>query len=141
MGSASSRGHPARGPIGMLMLDDPQAPVAIMTSPYLAARIVEGCTVDRLVYDADTTIEAEMVAAAHALVAEGARALTGNCGFMIRHQAAVRNAVEVPVFLSSLLLAPMLLASLNDNSKLGIVTASSASLTDGLLREGRYRRS
>lgn len=138
-GSTSSRGRQDRGPIGLLMLDDPYSPVEIMNSPYLVSRIVEGCTVDRLIYEADPTIEAQMVSGARALVAQGARAITGNCGFMMRHQAAVRDAVDVPVFLSSLLLAPMLLASLNENSKLGLVTASSPSLSDGLLQEAGVR--
>lgn len=124
-----------RGPIGLLVLDDPFGPAAVANSPYLATRIVEGCTVDRLVYTGDTALEEPMVAAARSLVAQGARAITGHCGFMMRHQAAVRNAVDVPVFLSSLLLAPMLLACLGDSKKLGIITASLPSLTDDLLQE------
>lgn len=132
-GSALS--EESRGLLGLLMVDDPISPEVVAEPPYLVTRIVEGCTVERLIYAADTTLEAPMVAAARALVADGARAITGNCGFMMRHQAAVRNAVDVPVLLSSLLLAPMLLACIGDGSKLGIVTASLPSLTDDLLRE------
>ena len=133
--TASAIGHKNRGPIGMLMLDDPYSPRLMASSPYFATRIVEGCTVDRLIYEADARVQAPMVAAARALVAQGARAITGNCGFMMRHQAAVRNAVDVPVLLSSLILAPMLLACLGDSKKLGIITASLPSLTGDLLQE------
>jgi Asp/Glu/hydantoin racemase len=125
----------SRGPIGLLILDDPYAPLLVADSPFVATRVVEGCTPDRLIFEADEGIEAQMVAAAQALEADGARAITGHCGFMVRHQAAVRNAVHVPVFLSSLLLAPMLLACIGNTSKLGIITASRTSLTDALLRE------
>lgn len=133
--AVSPRERNTRGPIGLLMLDDPYSPLEMERSPYIASVIVQGCTVHRLVYEADPAIEAEMVSAARALVVQGARAITGNCGFMMRHQDAVRNSVDVPVFLSSLLLAPMLLACLNDSSKLGIVTASATSLSDDLLQE------
>lgn len=99
----------------------------------LLCRVVEGCTVERLIFDGDDALAEPMVAAARTLVDEGARAITSNCGFMIRHQAAVSNAVDVPVLLSGLLLAPLLLTCMSGNRKLGIITASAASLTDDLL--------
>lgn len=136
----SPGGDYAQAPIGMLLLDQPYAPGPPGTpdnfSPSkfpVSCRIVEGCTLDRLVCDGDDGLEESMVAAARKLVDEGARAITGNCGFMIRHQAAVSNALDVPVLLSGLLLAPLLLACMGGGSKLGIVTASAASLSPELL--------
>jgi Asp/Glu/hydantoin racemase len=133
--AALARASDDRAPLGLLMLDDPWAPAAAVKSPYLATRIVDGCTVDRLIYAPDDAVEAAMVEASRLLVRDGARAITGNCGFMVRHQDAVKNAVDVPVMLSSLLLAPLLLTCVGDNSKLGIITASVPSMTDDLLRK------
>jgi hypothetical protein len=127
-------------PIGILLLDVnyhpflPGTPGNVsMPEVPVRCRVVEGCTVDRLIVEGDSELEKPMVAAARKLVDDGARAITGNCGFMIRHQAAVSDAVDVPVLLSSLLFAPLLLAWMGGRSKLGIVTASGASLTQELL--------
>lgn len=49
-----------------------------------------------------------MVQAGQHVVREGAQMITGNCRYMVQYQEAVRDAVDVPVFLSSLLLAPFL---------------------------------
>ncbi|WP_349643588.1 AroM family protein [Bradyrhizobium genosp. SA-3] len=59
--------------------------------------------------------------AATDLVREGAQLITSNCGFMIRYQEAVRAAVDVPVLLSSLLLAPFLERILPREKALGIL--------------------
>ncbi|SCB56151.1 AroM protein [Bradyrhizobium shewense] len=66
------------------------------------------------------------------LVREGAQLITSNCGFMIRYQDAVRAAVDVPVLLSSLLLAPFLERMLPREKVLGIITARASSLTPDL---------
>ncbi len=129
-----------RPPIGMLLLDEPDNAVLVPTAGYVSPseaairRVVEDCTVDRLVGDGDARLEEAMVVAARELVDQGARAITGNCGFMIRYQAAVSSAVDVPVLLSSLLLAPLLLRCIGGGKKLGIVAASAAWLTEELLR-------
>lgn len=73
--------------------------------------------------------------AAAELEHEGARLITTNCGFMIRYQEAVRATVEVPVLLSSLLLAPILERMLPRGKSLGIITASAASLTQAMLEQ------
>ncbi|MET4121706.1 Asp/Glu/hydantoin racemase [Bradyrhizobium sp. JR1.5] len=74
-----------------------------------------------------------VIRAATELVCEGAQLITSNCGFMIQYQEPVRAAVDVPVLLSSLLLAPFLESVLPRGKVLGIITASAASLTPALL--------
>jgi hypothetical protein len=69
-----------------------------------------------------------MVAAARKLEAEGVRAITGNCGFMVAYQEYVAARVNIPVFLTSLVQLPMLLQMLGAQRKLGILTANSAAL-------------
>lgn len=73
------------------------------------------------------------VAAAQRLEQEGVRAITGNCGYMAVYQEVVAEAVDIPVFLSSLLQAPMLLAMIGRRKKLGVLVANSAGVTDTLL--------
>lgn len=69
-----------------------------------------------------------MVAAAAKLEAEGVRAITGNCGFMVEYQDYVAARVNIPVFLTSLVQLPMLLHMVGSNQELGIITANSAGL-------------
>src|SRR5438105_260008 len=115
-------------PIGMLLTDPattvsprpPGSPGNACTFEVpVRFRVVEGCTVERLLFEGDDGLEGPMVEAARKLVDEGVQAITSSCGFMIRHQAAVSDAVDVPVLLSSLLFAPLLLACMGSSSKLG----------------------
>ncbi len=71
-----------------------------------------------------------MVKHAQKLEAEGVRAITGNCGFMVAFQDYVAERVNIPVFLTSLVQLPMLLQMVGRNQKLGVLTANSAALGD-----------
>jgi hypothetical protein len=64
--------------------------------------------------------------AASELVADGTALVTANCGFAFRYQAAVRNRVDAPVALSSLLL----LGTLRQvyGRRLGVLTYDAATL-------------
>ncbi|WP_457256443.1 hypothetical protein [Pedococcus sp. P5_B7] len=131
-----------RVPVGMLLLDASAYPEGVPTQSLFVGRSevrivyreVEGATVERLVHEGDPQLEERFVNAARELVEAGARAITGDCGFMIRHQDAVRNAVDVPVVLSGLTLAPLVLSCTGAQGKLGIITASKRALTPELLR-------
>lgn len=70
------------------------------------ARVVQGCAGD----GDDAHLLAPFIAAARALAAEGASAITTSCGFLWRWQAPLQAAVPVPVWTSSLLLLPGLKA-------------------------------
>ncbi|MGX9144670.1 hypothetical protein [Mesorhizobium sp. 128a] len=94
-------------------------------------RVVEGAWAE-VVIAGDIQLEAACIRAARQLVADGAIALTANCGFFVRHQAAVAASVNVPVALSSLLLVPTLLKQLNPQKKLAVLTADSTHCTDDL---------
>ena len=84
-------------------------------------QVVAGATPRRVVQQADAELLAPFVAAARALVAQGAAALTTSCGFLVRWQAELQAAVPVPVWTSSLLLLPTL-------ARPGVITADAASL-------------
>ncbi|WP_116450853.1 aspartate/glutamate racemase family protein [Blastococcus litoris] len=73
------------------------------------------------------------VAAAKQLEAEGVRAITGNCGYMAAYQDVVAAAVDVPVFMSSLLQAPMLLRMLAPAQRLGVLVANGNGISESVL--------
>ncbi|ESX66367.1 hypothetical protein X757_31810 [Mesorhizobium sp. LSHC414A00] len=93
---------------------------------------VEGAWAD-IVIRGDSALDPACIASARRLVERGAVAVTSNCGFFIRHQAAVAASVNVPVALSSLLLVPTLLRQLPRAAKLGVVTADSTKCGEDLL--------
>lgn len=77
------------------------------------------------------------VAAARALEAEGVRGISSDCGFMLQFQDAVREAVRIPVCLSSLLQLPMVGRTLDPARPIAVITADSSNLTpDFLARAG-----
>ncbi|UPK28231.1 aspartate/glutamate racemase family protein [Bradyrhizobium sp. 195] len=93
---------------------------------------VEGAWADVAVAG-NPALESACIAAARRLVQRGAVAISANCGFFIRHQAAVAAAVNVPVAMSSLLLIPTLLRDLPPAAKIALVTADSKNLGRDLL--------
>jgi hypothetical protein len=81
----------------------------------------------------DPSLESACIAAARRLVERGAVAISSDCGFFIRHQAAVAASVNVPVALSSLLLLPTLLRQLPSPAKIVVLTFDSTRCTQDLL--------
>jgi hypothetical protein len=124
-------------PIGILLLDEqleahyPAGSVGNASTWSAPARYktVPGFKFNRLLGPYSEELEASITQSAADLVREGAQLLSSNCGFMIRYQEAVRAAVDVPVLLSSLLLAPFIDRMLPRDKVLGVVTASKSSLT------------
>ena len=111
-------GHPASYPF----------PVRLMTVP--------SATVQRAVYDADPTLLEDFIAAAQQLQAEGVVALTSSCGFLSPLQENIAQAVQVPVFLSSLLQVPLVYAM--TRKRVAILTASKPSLTPYILGKAGF---
>jgi hypothetical protein len=93
---------------------------------------VDGFSVARAI-GKDPSIYDVLKKAAGELVAQGVRAVTGDCGFMALHQQRLADELEVPVFLSSLLQLPFMAAICGRSAKLGVITADSRSLDDELL--------
>jgi hypothetical protein len=91
--------------------------------------VVKEASIERLLTKRDKTLLKPFVDAALELQEEGVKGITGACGFMALFQRDVAQALEVPVFLSSLLQIPFIYQTLRRNQKIGIITADSASLT------------
>jgi Asp/Glu/hydantoin racemase len=88
---------------------------------------VRGASLDRLINRADPSLAAPFVEAAVELRNRGAKAITGACGFMALFQREVAAAVDIPVFLSSLMQVPFIHAI--TGRPVGIITANAARLT------------
>ena len=97
-------------------------------------RMVPGATEDAVVGRQDPALTPRIVEEAQALVAQGVRAITSDCGFFGAYQAAVAAAVDVPVFLSSLLQAPMVVSMLGPERKLAVLVASGRTVSERLLQ-------
>lgn len=95
-------------------------------------KVVEAANVDA-VTRGDKSVEKDLVEAAQELERMGVKAISSNCGFMLYYQEAVRNAVRIPVFLSSLLQLPMISQSIRSDQKVAILTAWSERLTPEVL--------
>jgi hypothetical protein len=64
---------------------------------------------------------------------QGVRAISSDCGFMLQFQGAVREAVKIPVCMSSLLQLPLIAASLAPARPIAVITADSNNLTPQFL--------
>jgi hypothetical protein len=94
-------------------------------------RAVPGASAER-VTNCDPLLEPAVVEAACELAAQGVKTITSNCGFMIKYQEAVADAVDIPVGLSSLLQLPFVAAGLGGRP-IGVITAHSERLRPDIL--------
>jgi Asp/Glu/hydantoin racemase len=123
-------------PIGILILDAayPCVPgnVGNATTYDFPVRFkeVKGSSIDRLLNERDPALLEPFIQGARELEAEGVGAITGACGFMALFQPQVAAAVDVPVFLSSLLQIPFIRMTLKPGRKIGVVSANASALTD-----------
>ena len=78
-------------------------------------KVVEESSIERLIFNADSTLADPIVKAAIALEQAGVSAITANCGYMALFQKQVSEAVNIPVFLSSLMQIPFI-NSINANN-------------------------
>ena len=121
--------------IGILVIEGyfPRLPGAIgnaTTFPFpVLQRVVKGATGGRVVREPSQEIISSYIEGARELEAQGARAITTSCGFTAMFQRELAEAVDVPVFASSLLLAPLISRMLKKKERVGIVTADARNIT------------
>ena len=135
-GTIARGGQPLYGaPLGILMLDArfPRIPGDMgnaTTWPFpVLYRVVRGATPERVVLEGAAGLLPAFLEAASDLVAQGAEAITTNCGFLSLFQAELAAHAGVPVLTSSLIQVPWVQATLPPGRRVGIVTVSAASLT------------
>ena len=121
--------------IGVLCLDSsfPKPPGHIKNPSGLSFPVlyetVRGATVAKLLKTPSPEFIVPFLEAARRLEADGVRAITGSCGFLALYQRQLADAVDVPVFASSLIQVPMVHNMLQSGQKVGVLTASAESLT------------
>lgn len=122
-------------PLGILMLQAkfPRIPGDMGnagTWPFpVLYRVVQGASPQRVVLNTAAGLLDDFLAAAADLVAQGAEAITTNCGFLSLFQREIAAHVGVPVATSSLIQVPWVQSTLPPGKRVGIITVSGKSLT------------
>ena len=81
------------------------------------------------------SIKKQVVDAALYLEKQGVRAIIGACGYFAHFQQDVREAVDIPVFLSSLCQLQFIKASISQKKKVAVFAASGDNIDGALLRK------
>lgn len=97
-------------------------------------KILEDITGERI-YRADPALLDLVIEGGKELQKQGVRAIVGACGYFGNYQKEAAAILDVPVFLSSLLQAPIIKHGLKPVQKVGIMCADADSLTPELLRQ------
>jgi len=122
-------------PLGILMLEAkfPRIPGDMgnaTTWPFpVMYRVVKGASPEKVVLNGANGLLRDFLDAAADLVAQGAEAITTNCGFLALFQKELAAHVQVPVATSSLMQVPWVQATLPPGKRVGIVSVSAKSLT------------
>jgi Asp/Glu/hydantoin racemase len=122
-------------PLGILMLEArfPRIPGDMgnaTTWPFpVLYRVVRGASPRRVVLDQAAGLLPDFLDAAADLVAQGAEAITTNCGFLSLFQQELAAHVGVPVATSALIQVPWVQATLPPGRRVGIITVSARSLS------------
>jgi Asp/Glu/hydantoin racemase len=120
--------------VGILMLDTKFPRIAgdmgnAATFPFpVRYHRVTGASPERVVRGGADGLLPAFVEGALALEREGVGAITTNCGFLVKFQRELAEAVKVPVFTSSLLLVPLVHRMLPPGRRVGVLTVNSATL-------------
>lgn len=122
-------------PLGILMLEARFARIPgdmgnATTWPFpVLYRVVRGASPERVVLEGARGLLDDFLRAAEELVADGAEAITTNCGFLSVFQREIAAHVRVPVATSALLQVPWVQATLPPGKRVGVLTVCAASLS------------
>ena len=93
--------------------------------------IADGVTIDRLLFSGDPLGCVEpVIKSAQRLQRLGCRAIAAECGYFAVLQPAVADALDVPVFMSSLLQIPIAQRTISKGKVVGVLVATAGALTD-----------
>lgn len=123
--------------IGVLMLDTrfprPRGDIGNALSydfPVRYKTVRGACSYRIMGHNPDAELLEPFIAAARELAAEGVKAITTSCGFLAPFQKQIAAAVNIPVFVSSLLQAPLIHATLAPGQIIGVFTERAHNLND-----------
>ncbi len=97
-------------------------------------KVIKGSNVNNIILKPDLSLVKPFIDGAIELEKDGAKGITTSCGFLGMFQKEVADAVNIPVFCSSLLQVPMAARMLKKDQKVGIMTADSRNLTEKNLK-------
>jgi hypothetical protein len=117
------------------------------TVPFLPGDVANACTfnfpvlykvvkglIPQNAFKNDPTVAQILIDAAKELEKDGVRAIAGTtCGFYGNYQRQVSAAVNIPVFLSSLVQIPLIQRAIKPDQKIGVITANEPALSPQLL--------
>ena len=126
--------------VGILYLDENSYPVipGNVANCYtynfpVQYKLVPGCTGQALL-SGDRTLLDGIIQTAKQFQSEGAKAISAACGFFGQFQSEVAEALDIPVYLSSLVQIPWIEIGLKSKQKIGVLTAYEAGLTSNLFQ-------
>ncbi|MCG8640894.1 MAG: aspartate/glutamate racemase family protein [Desulfobacterales bacterium] len=97
-------------------------------------KVVKGASPQKVVVENDPSLLEPFINAARELEKEGVSAVTTNCGFLAMFQKEMRQAVNIPLFSSTLMMVPMVYSMINPNQKVGIMTVNKSTLGDRIIQ-------
>jgi len=92
-------------------------------------KVVKGASPERIVLQADRSLIQPFIEAGHTLISNGAKILTTSCGFLALFHKELIQALNVPVFSSSLLQIQLARSIIKKGQKVGVITARKKSLS------------
>ena len=92
-------------------------------------KVVKGASPEKIVLQADKNLIQPFIAAGRWLIKKGANVITTSCGFLSLFHNELTQALDVPVFSSSLLQVPMAQSIIGKEQRVGIITAHKMALT------------
>jgi len=123
-------------PEGLLQLERMAGNSTNPASYPFPVRLVEvkGANAETVIIHPSREVLDRMIRLVKEMEQEGVRAVTTSCGFNAIFQKELADAVDIPVFTSSLLQVPFAQAIIGRNHSVGIITANKAALTREHLR-------
>jgi len=101
---------------------------------------VKGANIHTILENPDRGVLQTMIAEAKNMAASGIRAITTSCGFNAIFQNELANALDVPVFTSSLLQVPFVQKVVGEQGEVAVITAKKAALKPGHLAAAGIER-
>lgn len=96
---------------------------------------VSGALADKVVREPGMPRLGAFMAASQRLINQGAIGISSSCGFLVRYQQALADALPVPVAISSLLQVPWVERTLPRGRRVGVITFDAASLGEAELQQ------
>lgn len=90
---------------------------------------VPGATTETIITNPSQEVLAHCIDIAKQMETDGIKAITTSCGFNAIFQRELANAVNIPVFTSSLLQIPFVQQIIGSDNTVGVVTASKSNLS------------